>query len=131
MNHYVQLIFRNFCCNCLEKPILNKKNDTDFRILAFGAATTIQSTALRGHPIPFFKWFQQPIRACASGCKPDARKWRRVSRSVISPSAHVPSRMSSLFLPPARSGYFFRCIAENSLGHDEAVYLVYRMGKNS
>ena len=113
-----------------EKPVLNKKNDTDFRVLAFGAATTIQSTALRGHPIPHFKWFQQPIITCSSSCTPDAKKWRRVPRSVINPSSHVPSRVSSLFLPPARSGYFFRCVAENSLGHDDAIYLVHRIGEN-
>lgn len=110
-----------------EKPVLNKKNATDFRILAFGDATTIQSTALRGHPIPYFTWFQQPVTKCVFGCKPDASQWRRVPRSAISPSAQVPSRFSSLFLPPARSGYFFRCFAENSLGHDDVVYLVHRI----
>ena len=136
-----QLLYNNYVVTILyvikillfiifqEKPVLNKRNDTHFLVLAFGTATTIQSIALRGHPIPFFKWFQQPIRACAPGCKPDSRKWRRVPRSVISPSAHVPSRISNLFLPPARSGYFFRCVAENSLGHDDVVYLVHRIGE--
>ena len=115
--------------NFPEKPVLNKKNATDFRILAFGDATTIQSTALRGHPIPYFTWFQQPVTKCVFGCKPNASQWRRVPRSAISPSAQVPSRFSSLFLPPARSGYFFRCFAENSLGHDDVVYLVHRIGE--
>lgn len=110
-----------------EKPVLNKKDSIDFRILDFGDATTIESTALRGRPKPYFQWFQQPTRACVYDCKPDARKWRRVPRNVISPSAQVPSRISSLFLPPARSGYFFRCIAENFLGHDDVVYLVHRI----
>ena len=99
-------------------------------MLGFGAATTIQSIALRGHPKPYFNWFQQPVRICASSCRPDAREWRRVRRSVINPSSKVRSRVSSLFLPPSKSGYFFRCVAENSLGQDEVVYLVHRMGKN-
>lgn len=98
-------------------------------MLSFGDATTIQTTALRGHPVPHFKWYQQPIRICNSGCKPDAKKWRRVPRHVIDPSEKVPSRISSLFLPPAKSGYFFRCIAENFLGHDDAVFSVLRVGK--
>ncbi|XP_022801625.1 vascular endothelial growth factor receptor 2-like [Stylophora pistillata] len=114
-----------------EKPLLNKKNHTDFLVLSFGDATTIQSTALRGHPVPHFKWFQQPIRICNSGCKPDARKWRRVPRHAIDPSEKVPSRISSLFLPPAKSGYFFRCIAENSLGHDDAVFSVHRVDREA
>ena len=115
----------------VEKPVLNKKNDTDFRVLAFGAATTIQSTALRGHPRPYFKWYRQRIGFCASSCKPDDRKWRRVPRSVINPSAHTPSRISRLFLPPSKAGYYFRCVAENALGRDDVVYQVHRMGKNT
>lgn len=118
-----------FYVTSTEKPVLNKKNHPDLLVLSFGDATTIQSTALRGHPVPHFKWFQQPIRICNSGCKPDARKWRRVPRHAIDPSEKVPSRISSLFLPPAKSGYFFRCIAENSLGHDDAVFSVHRVGK--
>lgn len=114
-----------------EKPVLNKKNYTDLLVLSFGDATTIQTTALRGHPVPHFKWYQQPIRICNSGCKPDAKKWRRVPRHVIDPSEKVPSRISSLFLPPAKSGYFFRCIAENFLGHDDAVFSVLRVDKEA
>ncbi|CAH3127131.1 unnamed protein product, partial [Porites lobata] len=110
-----------------EKPVLSKKNDTGIRVLAFEAASTIQSTALRGHPIPYFEWYRQPIGFCTSNCKPDEKKWRRVPRSVINPSAQVPSRVSSLFLAPSKSGYYFRCVAENALGRDDVVYHVHRM----
>lgn len=125
--HHFPLLWPLFLC--AEKPVLSKKNDTGIRVLAFEAASTIQSTALRGHPIPYFKWYRQPIGFCTSNCKPDEKKWRRVSRSVINPSAHVPSRVSSLFLAPSKSGYYFRCVAENALGRDDVVYHVHRMGK--
>lgn len=114
-----------------EKPVLKKKNDTDVRVLSFRDTTMIQSTALRGHPEPHFKWYQQPIRTCASSCKPDVRRWRRVPRQVINPSEHVRSRISSLYLPPAKSGYFFRCVAKNSHGQDDVVFSVHRIGKTS
>lgn len=125
--HHFVLLWPLFLC--AEKPVLSKKNDTGIRVLAFEAASTIQSTALRGHPIPYFEWYRQPIGFCTSNCKPDEKKWRRVPRSVINPSAHVPSRVSSLFLAPSKSGYYFRCVAENALGRDDAVYHVHRMGK--
>ena len=122
-------INNNCCFSSPEKPVLKKKNDTDFRVLSFEDVTMLKSTALRGHPIPHFKWYQQEIQVCASGCKPDVKRWGRVPRHVINPSEHVPSRISSLYVRPALSGYFFRCIAENSLGQDDVMFLVHRTGK--